>query len=136
MNNILAELPEDVRREVESVGTVVTSDQLDNYGRLKEIENKSHKIKTVLDAWQNQQSEERALRRSFAKLLLTAVFVQIALVNISFFAIGLKYLTVDKWVATSFILAVLADVVAMATIVIKYLFPKPGAEVLELIEKL
>ncbi len=58
------------------------------------------------------------------------------LVNFAFFCIGWGWIHVDKWVSTSFILAVLGEIVGMANIVIKYLFPKQGDTILHLIEKL
>ena len=109
---------------------------VEKIGRLAAIRNANLKLETFLKSWENQQSEERSLRQKYAKWLLLGLFVQFIIVNMAFFAIGLHWITVDKWISTSFILAVLAEIVSMTNIVIKYLFPKQGTEVLALIEKL
>ncbi|MFL6333067.1 MAG: hypothetical protein ACJ754_06950 [Pyrinomonadaceae bacterium] len=132
-----ANLPDTIKDRVVSVGEPLNSGKdLDSYERLEDIRNRGKKLRTVLKAWETQQSEERGLRRFYAKGLLVALFAQILFVNAAFFAIGLGYLTVDKWVATTFIMAVFAEIVALVTVVNKYLFPKVGAEVLDLIEKM
>lgn len=132
-----ADLPDTIRDKVVSVGEPMSSGRdLDSYEHLEDIRNRGRKLRTVLKAWETQQREERGLRRFYAKGLLVALFAQILLVNAAFFAVGLGYLTVDKWVATTFIMAVFAEIVALVTVVNKYLFPKVGSEVLDLIEKM
>jgi len=129
-------IPQKLREYVVGVGAEVRPEDVDTYGRLREIEDKSHKLRTVLEAWEKQQHEERSLRQSYAKKLLVALFVQMGLVNLAFFAVGFGWLVVEQWVANTFILGVFAEIAAMTLIVIKYLFPKIGADVLGLIEKL
>jgi hypothetical protein len=132
-----AELPESLQSKVVSVGKALTSGRdIDNYERVEEIRNKSRKLRTVLNAWETQQREERGLRRFYAKGLLGALFAQVLLINAAFFAIGLNYLVIDKWVATTFIMAVFVEIIALVSVVNKYLFPKVGSEVLDLIEKM
>lgn len=132
-----ASVPETWLPLVTEVGReITTTEDLEVYERRSAVDNTARKLSTLLNAWSTQQTEERALRRAFANWILGGLLVQMALVNLSFFAIGFKLLTVDKWVATSFILAVLTEIVAMANVVVKYLFPKPGTELLNLIEKL
>ena len=129
-------VPEELRDKVQTIGSEVHSSDLDNYERLQSIENKRTKLNTLLSAWERQQDEERQLRRGYAKWLIGGLFFQMLLVDITFFSIGFGWLSVEKWVATSFILAVLTDIGALTAIVTKYLFPKPETEVLEQIEKL
>ena len=133
MNEIV---PDDLRDRVIDVVSEVKPSDLDNYERIQNIENKRTKLNTLLQAWGKQQNEERALRAKYAKWLLSGLFVQMVLVDATFFAIGMKWLAVDQWVASSFILAVLADIGAMTTIVTKYLFPKQNSDILDIIEKL
>lgn len=116
-------------RFVESIGRQVTSDDIDTYARLTQIEDTSYRIRMIVEAWAKRQTEERALRLQYAKWLLIALSLQVALVNITFFLIGLNVLSVEKWVATSFILGVFAEVTGMTLVVIRYLFaqPSPGA---------
>lgn len=129
-------IPETLKNHVLGVGGEVRPEDVDVYGRLREIQDKSYKLRTVLEAWERQQSEERALRQGYAKKILIALFVQMGLVNVAFFAIGLGWLVVEEWVANTFIMAVFGEIAAMGLIVIKYLFPKVGSDVLGLIEKL
>jgi len=129
-------IPDTLKSRVVGVGGEVRPEDVDVYGRLREIEDKSYKLRTVLEAWERQQSEERALRQGYAKKILIALFVQMGLVNIAFFAMGFGWLAVEQWVANTFILAVFGEIGAMALIVIKYLFPEVGMDVLGLIEKL
>ena len=131
------DLPDAFKDKVVSVSTPLrTGKDIERYERLEDIRNKSRKLRTILNAWETQQREERGLRRFYAKGLLAALFAQILLVNAAFFAIGLNYLVIDKWVATTFIMAVFAEIIALVSVVNKYLFPKVGSEVLDLIEKM
>jgi len=109
---------------------------VDTYGRLQEIFDKSAKLQRILEAWERQHTEERSMRRTYAKWLLIALFIQAFIVNVAFFAIGFGYLTVSEWVANSFILAVFGEIAAMTFFIIKYLFPKTSADVLATLEKL
>lgn len=132
-----AELPLSLRDKVLSIGRPLHSSRdIDHLERMEDIRNRSRKIKTVLNAWETQQKEERGLRRTYANYLLVALFLQILLINAAFFAIGAGYLVVEKWVATTFIMAVFFEVVALVLVIVKYLFPKVGSEVLSLIEKM
>jgi hypothetical protein len=90
MTETTSMLPGSIREKVVSVGTPVTSDEVDTYGRLQEIRDKSKKLSTILDAWERQHSEERKLRQTYAHWLLMGLFVQMLLVNVAFLAIGFK----------------------------------------------
>ncbi len=129
-------VPDSLTDKVISVEALVTSNEVDIYGRLREIEDQSYKLRTVLQTWERQQTEERKLRGAYAKWLLVGMFAQMALVNIAFLAISLGWIVVEKWVAIAFILAVFGEIIGMTTVVIKYLFPQTRSEVLALIEKL
>lgn len=108
---------------VEYIGRAVTPDEVDTYGKLMEIEDSSHINRTFISAWEKQQNQERALRNSYAKWLLIAVFVQAILINIVFFFIGFGVIVVEHWVATSFILGVFAEITTMTTIIVRHFFP-------------
>lgn len=131
------DLPPALRDKVLSVGKALNSSRdIDHFGRIEEIRNRSRKVKTVLAAWETQQKEERLLRRTYANYLLFVLLLQIVLINGAFFAIGLGYLVIEKWIATTFIMAVFFEITALVLVIIKYLFPKVGSEVLNLIEKM
>ena len=108
------EIPDTLKSRIIGVGGEVRPEDVDVYGRLREIEDKSYKLRTVLDAWERQQSEERALRQGYAKKILIALFVQMGLVNIAFFAVGFHLLTVEPWVVNTFIMAVFGEIAAGA----------------------
>jgi hypothetical protein len=134
---VKADLPRTLRNKVLTVGKPLNSSRdIDHFERIEEIRNRSRKIKTVLTAWETQQKEERLLRRTYANYLLFVLYFQIILINAAFFAIGLRYIVVEKWLATTFILAVFFEIAALVLVIVKYLFPKVGSEVLNLIEKM
>jgi len=130
------DVPPSLQEKVLSVAASVTSVELDTYGKLREIHDRSAKLRTILEAWERQHSEERRLRQTYAKWLLGGLFVQGLLVNFAFFAIGLHWIVVEQWTANTFILAVFGEIAGMAFFIIKYLFPKVSADVLSTLEKL
>ena len=114
----------------------VTSEQVDTYGKLREIEDKSKKARVLLDAWERQHNEERNLRKHYAAWLLFALLLQMLFVNLSFFLIGIEYLKIEQWVAQTFIVSVFGEIAAMVFWIVKFLFPKVSADVLTVVEKL
>lgn len=130
------EIPEALRAKIVKVGPSVTSKEVDVYSKLQETADKSTKLRTILEAWERQHSEERKLRRTYATAMLWGLFAQAMLVNVAFFALGFRWITVEPWVANSFILAVFAEIAGMAFFVIKYLFPRVSSDVLATLEKL
>jgi hypothetical protein len=129
-------LPQTIKDRVLDVGAEVEPQDVDTYGRIREIEDKSHKLRTVLKAWGDQQDDERGLRREYAKKLIIAMFVQLAVVDVAFVAIGVGWLDVPETAINTFIISVFGEIAAMVFFITKYLFPKVGKEVLDLIEKL
>lgn len=129
-------IPEQLRDTVLQVGDSVSAADVDTYGRLREIEDKSYKLRTVLAAWERQQEQERDLRRTYATWLLGGLFVQALLLNVSFFLIGLDKLQVERWVAVTFIAAAFSEIAAATLIVVRSLFPEKAAGFLSLIERL
>lgn len=130
-------LPEGLQRLVEGVGPqILTAEQLEVHRGYQEMLDRSTKIREVLGAWTEQQREERTLRRRYANWLLWILTVEIGVMLIAFFLIGLGVMEVDQWVASTFTVAVFAEVAGLALIVVKYLFPPAGREVLDLIERL
>jgi len=122
--------------QVEEIGSAVTSDDIDTYRQIREIEDKSYKLKIVLDAWKAQKKEERKWRNIYAGVLLGFLFIQIVVVNVSFFLIGAGKLKVEEWVANTFIIAVFGEVASMTLVIVRYLFPKTGEEFPKIIEGL
>jgi len=129
-------LDDELRQQVEALGQAVTPADVDTYGRLRQIEDRSFKLRTIVEAWERQHNEERKLRRNYATGLIVGLFAQVAFVDFAFLAIGFEWITVERWVATTFLLAVFGEVAAMCFVVVKYLFPGVGGEIVRLIEKL
>jgi hypothetical protein len=130
------QLPKEVNDLVEKIGSVVAPGDVDVYRSVREIDDKSYKLRTVISSWEGQQREERRLRRGYATWLLVALLLQMFLVDLAFFLIGYKQISVDRWVADAFIIGVFGEVAGMTLIVVKYLFPDTGSQLLKLIEKL
>lgn len=122
----MSTLPPDLQQFVFSIGSLVTSEDVDTYARLRQIADASHRDRAYVEAWERQQSQETDLRRGYAKWLLFALFLQIGVVNAAFFLIGANVLQVERWVAASFILGVFGEVTSMTVLVIRYLFPRRG----------
>lgn len=122
--------------QIEEIGSAVTSDDIDTYRQIREIEDKSYKLKIVLDAWKAQKKEERKWRNIYAGVLLLFLFIQIVIVNVSFFLIGAGTLKVEEWVANTFIIAVFGEVASLTLVIVRYLFPKTTEEFPKIIEGL
>lgn len=128
--------PSDVPDRVQSLGVPVTSEEVDTYRRYREIEDRSFRLRTVVTAWESQQSEERRLRRSYGTAILVALCLQSLLVDILFILIGLGRITIAPWVANTFIVSVFGQIVGLAVVVVRHLFPQPSSEILRLIERI
>ena len=123
-------------QSISEIGAPVSSEELDAYKFITEVDDKSLKINTILSTWSNQQNEERKIRKVFALALLICLFFQIIIINTTFFLIGFNVLIISQWLANTFILAVFAEIVSMSYIVLKYLFPRSSNELVSLIAKL
>lgn len=111
------------RRLVESLGKPATNEDVTIYERVRRIEDESYELRTIVASWEKQQSDERDLRNRYAKWLVIALFIQIAIINIAFFLMGFSLITVERWVASSFIVGVFVEVTGMTFVVVRYLFP-------------
>ena len=129
-------IPSQFQRFAEATGSSVSSGDIEPWARLREVEDRSYRLRTLVQTWEHQQREERKLRRDYASRLLWIWVVQAFVVNLAFVLIGLRILVVDQWVANAFILSVFVELVGMVLIVMRYLFPKDGDSLLNLIERL
>lgn len=114
----------DLDKVVQSIGPPLAPDDLDSYLRLKEFHIKSYQLRTAIDVWKEQQNQDRATRKYYAKWLLILICIQMGIINLLFILIGLGKLTVQQWTANTFIMSVFAEIAAMVVIVVNYLFPK------------
>ena len=134
MSDAPIELPESIKPLVLSVGAKVTSAELSNYATLRTIEDRSFKIRTLVNAWEHQHTEERDLRKTYGRWILVGLLAQMISVNLAFYLIGFGVMKVEVWMANSFIMAVFGEIAAMSFFVIKHLFPKVESELLEHLE--
>ena len=128
--------PSELPRGLETVESSLSPENIEPWARLREVEDRSYRLRTLVQTWEQQQGEERQLRRDYASRLLWIWVVQALVVNIAFALLGLNVLVVDQWVANAFILSVFAELVGMVLIVMRYLFPMDGDSLLKLIERL
>jgi hypothetical protein len=103
---------------------------------MQKVEDSSFRLRTILNAWDKQQSEERSLRRTYASWLLVGLFLELIIANIAFLCVGLGMLVVPQWVASTFFVGVFGEILGLTVIVVRYLFPKVGDELLQMIQKL
>ena len=101
-----------IRRYISSVGTPVTSEDIDSYDRLSRIQARE----------QGERSDQK-LRLIYAGALLVLLTSQIIAVTVFSFLMGFGVINVDRWVTTTFIGGTLGEVSAMAFLVVRYLFP-------------
>lgn len=126
------DIPASLSKYVSDVGPAVTPDDVDTFGKLQDIRDRSHWVRSIVNAWKNQQTQDRAMRKSYATCLMIALAVQIATINVVYILMGCGVLTFDPWTARVFIMAVFAEVAAMVFFIVKYLFRTTGDKVLEL----
>jgi hypothetical protein len=126
----------EVKKLIKSIGDTVTPPDIDSYERIQKIQDSSFRLRTILNAWEKQQMEERALRRRYASWLLIGLFIEVMIANVGFFFIGFGLINVSEWIANAFIVGVFGEIAAITLIVVRYLFPQTGKEILDMIQKL
>jgi hypothetical protein len=85
-------LPESLQALVKDLGRPVSPEDIDTYGRLQEIQDRSHRVRAIVKAWKDQQTQDRKLREKYAHWLIIAMAVQAVVVNLVFVLLGLSVL--------------------------------------------
>lgn len=129
------QLPATVQKVVEKIGKPVTSAEIDEIGKLQDIQERSRHHRTIINAWKQQQDQDRKMRKTYATWLMVAMSGQIVGINIIFILIGCGLLEFQRWTTNTFVMSVFAEVSAMALLVVKYLFPATSDKVLNLIDR-
>jgi glycine cleavage system aminomethyltransferase T len=97
----------------------------------------SLRLRKVLAIWEAQNKEERKLRAKYAKWLVGLLLVQFAIGDAVLFLIGFDVMELPQWVSSTFFSATTAQIISMAFVVLRYLFPRDTAgKALEIIQKL
>ncbi len=133
-------LPETIQQVAEKVGVLevgepVTSEQIDNIGKLQDIQERAKHHRTIVSAWKQQQDQDRKMRKLYANWLMGAMSVQVLAINIIFVLIGCGVLKYEPWTANTFVMATFAEISAFILLVVKYLFPATSDRILELIDR-
>jgi hypothetical protein len=128
-------LPEKVQQFVEQVGKPVTPRQIDLYTRLQELEERSKHLATIIESWEEQQTQDREMRKKYANWLMYGMGVQVLAINVIFVLIGCRVLTFEPWTANTFIMAVFAEIASLVLLFVKYLFPETSDKILDLIDR-
>jgi hypothetical protein len=130
------QLPDALRALVKDIGRPVTSEDIDTYGRFREIEDRSHRVRAIVKAWNDQQTQDRKLRERYAHWLMLAMAAQAVVINLAFVLLGCGVLIVEPWTARVFIAAVFAEIAALVLLVVKYLFTPTGDTILKYLDEL
>ncbi len=105
-----------IRRYISSVGTPVTSEDVDTYERLSQIQARAE-----------GERGEQHLRLVYGIILLVLLSGQIIAVTTFVFLMGFGFIDIDRWVTTTFVGGTLGQVSGMAFLVVRYLFPVGGS---------
>jgi hypothetical protein len=128
----LSEDPAVVRTETPDLPEKVDEDLLD---QLRENKERRRHQASIINAWRQQQIQDREMRRVYANWLMVVMSLQIVLINVIFVLIGLAILKFEQWTANVFITAVFAEISALVLLVVKYLFPATTDKILDLIDR-
>lgn len=134
-NNPRPQIPDTLKSITQDVGKPVSSSDVDTYGKLRQIEDRSHQVRTIVKAWKDQQTQDRKMRERYANYLILAMGLQAFVMNVIFVLIGCGVLTFEPWTAKTFIVSVFAELAAMVLIVVKYLFTPSSDRVLRFLSE-
>ncbi len=129
------QLPESFRALLKDPDRPISAEDVATYGKLREIEDRSHRLRAIVKAWKDQQTQDRKLREKYAHLLMIAMAIQAVFINIAFLLIGFGLLVVEPWTARTFMMAVFAEMAAMVLLVVKYLFTPSGDAILKYLDE-
>ncbi len=131
-------LPGKIQEIIEKQGVEVrdsvTSDDIDNLGKLSDIQERVKHHRTIVNAWKQQQDQDRKMRKLYASWLIGAMSVQVVAINVIFVLIGCSVLRFEQWTANTFVMATFAEISALVLLVVKYLFPATTDRILDLID--
>jgi hypothetical protein len=121
--------------QVEQVGAPATSEQIDNLGKYRDMQERTKHHRTIIDVWKKQQDQDRETRKRYANWLMITMSVQAVVINLIFVLIGCGVLKVEQWTANVFIGSVFAEMSSLVLLVVKYLFPATNDRILDLIDR-
>jgi hypothetical protein len=107
----------------------------DALDQLRENKERRRHQSAIINAWRQQQTQDREMRRVYANWLMLVMSGQIAAINIIFILIGCGLLKFEPWTANVFITAVFVEIASLVLLVVKYLFPATTDKILDLIDR-
>jgi len=123
------------RNKIKSIQHRVSSEELDAYQIISEIENRRYVIKLILNAWRAEQKQDRGLKNFYAKRFLYMVALEILFTATLIVLIGLGIMHLSKWTLNIFTTGVISQSVSVVLIIVKYLFPDTKLNILELLRE-
>jgi hypothetical protein len=125
-------LPADLQNLVEDLGRPVTSKDVDVWEKVRDVQDRSYRLRTIVRAWDRQQTQDRQMRERYATWLMIALAVQAGCINVVCILLGAGVLHLEPWTARTFIMSVFAEIAALVLIVVKYLFTPTSDKILQL----
>lgn len=136
VSNIIADTKEESTEE-----SGITSEQVDQKERLTKLEDNSYKLREIIKTWKENEQSERGMRKSLAIFILCVLGVEIVLGNLIILLMGFNNnFRPPEWTCNLFFTGMYTQIVAVATIVVKNLFPPiskdPSNAISEIIKNL
>ncbi len=110
---------------------------IDDMLRVREADDRSHKLHILLSSWSEQQSQERKLRKIYAICFVILLCLQIVMMAVAFYLIGIGKFNITETQFNVFFVSIFGEIVSLVLIITKYLFPKDGdRKLLEMLKDL
>ena len=89
----------------------------------------------VIEAWREQQNQERKLRKTIGYWLFILITFQIVTIFAIIFLDGIRYITVNTTAIKILIPGALVEVFGMGYLVVKYLFSPSGKNIYDILRR-
>ncbi|MGC1137782.1 hypothetical protein V7E39_09490 [Bacillus sp. B38] len=102
----------------------ITPEQAEVFKNIQQVKDNSFKIRQVISTWKENESNERKMRKKIAYFILFTLGVEMVLGNAILMLIGfLPDFRPPEWTCNLFFTGMYTQIVAVATIVVRNLFP-------------
>jgi ABC-type multidrug transport system fused ATPase/permease subunit len=127
------------KQMVESFATVdsIGKMSIDSFSKLMSVVGRSYDMddrrrqnRLALRLFHQHHRGERRLRLFYAAFILLALFLELAVSIVALFLIGAGSLRISRSIGDVFFVGVFAQVITLASIVVKALFPRPDKDML------
>ena len=104
-----------------------------NYWVPKTIDEWSTVVRTkaVLNAWKEQQDQERNLRKIYAGWVFLLITFQIIMIFVLMFLDSISWITVKETTVKVLLPSALGEIIGMGFLVVKYLFGKQNDRIID-----